>query len=54
VVLETVQYLFARVVLVGSRPVTRAAPPWMLVLIITLMVITYIPWLSLFLIGVLY
>ena len=34
--------------------VTRAAAPWMLVLIVALMVITYIPWLSLFLVGLMY
>jgi len=34
--------------------VTKAALPWMLVLIAALLVITYIPWLSLFLVSVLY
>ena len=34
--------------------VTKAALPWMLVLIVALMVITYIPWLSLFLVELTY
>lgn len=34
--------------------VTRAALPWMGVLIIALLVITYVPWLSLFLVGLLF
>lgn len=34
--------------------VTRAALPWMLVLIVALLVITYIPWFSLFLVSLLY
>lgn len=34
--------------------VTRAALPWMFVLIIALLIITYIPWLSLFLVNLLY
>ena len=34
--------------------VTRAALPWMLVLIAALLVITYVPWLSLFLVGLMY
>ncbi|UCE89471.1 MAG: TRAP transporter large permease subunit [Pseudomonadota bacterium] len=34
--------------------VTRAALPWMLVLIAALLVITYVPWLSLFLVSLLY
>lgn len=34
--------------------VTRAALPWMSVLILALMLITYIPWLSLFLVHLLY
>ena len=34
--------------------VTKAALPWMLVLIVALMVITYIPWLSLFLVELMY
>ncbi len=34
--------------------VTKAALPWMLVLIVALLVITYIPWLSLFLVGVMF
>ncbi len=34
--------------------VTKAALPWMLVLIVALLVITYIPWLSLFLVGLLF
>ncbi|MCW8963403.1 MAG: TRAP transporter large permease subunit [Gammaproteobacteria bacterium] len=34
--------------------VTRAALPWMMVLIAALLVITYIPWFSLFLVGVMY
>lgn len=34
--------------------VTRAALPWMLVLIVALFIITYIPWLSLFLVSILY
>ncbi len=34
--------------------VTRAAIPWMMVLIVALIIITYIPWLSLFLVGLLY
>jgi len=34
--------------------VTRAALPWMLVLIVALLVITYVPWLSLYLVDVLY
>ena len=34
--------------------VTRAAAPWMLVLIAALLVITYIPWFSLFLVELLY
>lgn len=34
--------------------VTRAALPWMFVMIVALMLITYIPWLSLFLVNVLY
>ncbi len=33
--------------------VTRAAAPWMLVLIAALLVITYIPWLSLVLVSLL-
>ncbi len=34
--------------------VTRAALPWMFVLIAALLVITYVPWLSLFLVSVMY
>jgi C4-dicarboxylate transporter DctM subunit len=34
--------------------VTKAAVPWMLVLIAALLVITYVPWLSLFLVGLLF
>jgi len=34
--------------------VTKAALPWMMVLIVALLVITYIPWLSLFLVGVMF
>lgn len=34
--------------------VTKAALPWMFVLIIALLVITYVPWLSLFLVNLLY
>jgi len=34
--------------------VTRAAIPWMFVLIAALLLITYIPWLSLFLVNLLY
>jgi len=34
--------------------VTKAALPWMLVLIVALLVITYIPWLSLFLVELMY
>ena len=34
--------------------VTRAALPWMSVLIVALLLITYIPWLSLFLVHLLY
>jgi C4-dicarboxylate transporter DctM subunit len=34
--------------------VTRAALPWMSVLIVALLLITYIPWLSLFLVNLLY
>jgi C4-dicarboxylate transporter DctM subunit len=34
--------------------VTKAALPWMLVLIFALILITYIPWFSLYLVGLLY
>jgi C4-dicarboxylate transporter DctM subunit len=34
--------------------VTRAALPWMLVMIAALLVITYVPWISLFLVQLLY
>jgi len=34
--------------------VTRAALPWMFVMIAALLLITYIPWLSLFLVKLLY
>ena len=34
--------------------VTKAALPWMFVLIFALMIITYVPWLSLFLVNLLY
>jgi len=34
--------------------VTRAAMPWMLVMIVVLLLITYIPWFSLFLVNLLY
>ena len=34
--------------------VTRAALPWMFVLIAALLVITYIPWISLYLVGLLF
>jgi C4-dicarboxylate transporter DctM subunit len=34
--------------------VTRAALPWMGVLILALLVITYVPWLSLWLVSLLY
>ena len=34
--------------------VTRAAMPWMLVMIVALLLITYIPWFSLFLVNLLY
>ncbi|WP_419603114.1 TRAP transporter large permease subunit [Thiolapillus sp.] len=34
--------------------VTRAALPWMGVLILALLVITYVPWLSLFLVSQLF
>jgi C4-dicarboxylate transporter DctM subunit len=34
--------------------VTRAALPWMFVLIAALLVITYVPWLSLFLVSVMF
>ena len=34
--------------------VTKAALPWMIVLIIALLVITYVPCLSLFLVSILY
>ena len=34
--------------------VTKAALPWMLVLVVALLVITYVPWLSLVLVGLLF
>ncbi|MDM8565438.1 TRAP transporter large permease subunit [Candidatus Halobeggiatoa sp. HSG11] len=34
--------------------VTKAAVPWMFVLIAALLVITYVPWFSLFLVGIMY
>ncbi|MDH5361136.1 MAG: TRAP transporter large permease subunit, partial [Gammaproteobacteria bacterium] len=34
--------------------VTRAALPWMSVMIVALLLITYIPWFSLYLVGLLY
>jgi C4-dicarboxylate transporter DctM subunit len=34
--------------------VTRAALPWMFVMIAALLVITYVPWVSLFLVGIMY
>ncbi len=34
--------------------VTKAAIPWMFVLIAALLVITYVPWISLFLVGIMY
>jgi C4-dicarboxylate transporter DctM subunit len=34
--------------------VTRAALPWMFVMIIALMIITYVPWFSLYLVGLLF
>ncbi len=34
--------------------VTRAALPWMFVLIVALLIITYVPWISLFLVNLLY
>ncbi|TNF37148.1 MAG: TRAP transporter large permease subunit [Gammaproteobacteria bacterium] len=34
--------------------VTKAALPWMFVLIVALLIITYVPWLSLFLVNLLY
>ena len=34
--------------------VTKAALPWMLVMIVALLLVTYIPWISLFLVDMLY
>ena len=47
-------YVAAGLANMSLGAVTRAALPWMLVLIVALLVITYIPWLSLFLVGLLY
>ena len=47
-------YVAASLTGMGLGQVTRAALPWMLVLIVALLIITYVPWLSLALVRVLY
>jgi C4-dicarboxylate transporter DctM subunit len=47
-------YVAAGLAGMSLAEVTRAALPWMLVLILALLVITYVPWLSLFLVGLLF
>ncbi len=47
-------YVAAGLTGMSLAEVTRAALPWMLVLIAALLVITYVPWLSLFLVSLLY
>ncbi|WP_455205128.1 TRAP transporter large permease [Kaarinaea lacus] len=47
-------YVAAGLTGMSLTEVTRAALPWMFVLIIALLVITYVPWLSLYLVGILY
>ncbi len=47
-------YVAAGLANMSLGAVTRAAAPWMLVLIVALLAITYIPWLSLFLVSLLY
>jgi len=47
-------YVAAGLTGMGLGQVTKAALPWMFVLIFALLIITYIPWLSLFLVNLLY
>ena len=47
-------YVAAGLTGMSLTEVTKAAIPWMMVLIVALLVITYIPWLSLFLVNLLY
>jgi len=47
-------YVAAGLTGMSLTEVTKAALPWMLVLIAVLLVITYVPWLSLFLVNALY
>ncbi len=47
-------YVAAGIARMRLEDVTRAAAPWMLVLIAALLVITYVPWLSLVLVRALY
>jgi C4-dicarboxylate transporter DctM subunit len=47
-------YVAAGLTGMSLTEVTKAAIPWMMVLIVALLVITYIPWLSLYLVNLLY
>jgi C4-dicarboxylate transporter DctM subunit len=47
-------YVAAGIAGMRLEDVTRAAAPWMLVLIAALLVITYVPWFSLFLVDAMY
>ncbi|WP_455201940.1 TRAP transporter large permease [Kaarinaea lacus] len=47
-------YVAAGLTGMSLTEVTKAAIPWMMVLILALLVITYIPWLSLYLVNLLY
>ena len=47
-------YVAAGLTGMSLTEVTKAALPWMLVLIVALLVITYVPWLSLFLVDLMY
>jgi len=47
-------YVAAGLTGMSLTEVTKAAIPWMMVLIVALLVITYVPWLSLFLVNLLY
>lgn len=47
-------YVAAGLTGMSLTEVTKAAIPWMMVLILALLVITYVPWLSLFLVGLMF
>lgn len=47
-------YVAAGISGLGLTAVMRAALPWMLVMIVALLLVTYIPWISLYLVNILY